>query len=311
MSELVTGDAVVLGLRPAKVPTRALAVLIDLVLVWTLYVAVSLAVLTGISSLDPAAVAAVQVGLFLLVPVGVPIAVETLTRGRSVGKLACGLRVLREDGGPVRFRHCLVRGALGLVEIQLSVGVIACIASLVSPRGRRLGDVFAGTLVVRERVPAVRTPQPLGQPWPDGRFAALDLSRVPEPLWLAVRQYLMRADQLDAQVGAAMSQKLAADLAAWTGAPAPAGVPPPAYLAGVLAERQAREAERAFGARHRERELAGPGGAPASPTGPEPPAWQAPEAPQAPQVSRTPQAPRPAEAEDGSQRPATGFVPPG
>ena len=247
MSELVTGDAVVLGLRPARVPTRALAVLIDLVVVWTLYVLLSLAALTGVSSLDLAAVAAVQAALFLLVLVGVPLAVETLTRGRSLGKLACGLRVLREDGGPVRFRHCLVRGAVGVVEIQLSAGVIACVASLVSARGRRLGDVFAGTLVVRERVPdlpARRTPPP---PWLAGRFAGLDLSRVPEPLWLAVRQYLMRAGQLDEAVGTAMARRLAADLAAYTGVPAPAEVPPAAYLAGVLAERQDRDAHRAFG----------------------------------------------------------------
>ncbi|WP_143665228.1 RDD family protein, partial [Streptomyces cacaoi] len=153
MSELVTGDAVVLGLRPARVPSRALAVLLDLVLAWTAYLLITLALLFGTASLDGAALAAVQVGLFLLVPVGVPIAVETLSRGRSVGKVASGLRVVREDGGPVRFRHALVRGAVGVVEIQLTLGVVACVASLVSARGRRLGDVFAGTLVVGERMP--------------------------------------------------------------------------------------------------------------------------------------------------------------
>lgn len=249
MSELVTGDAVVLGLRPARLPTRALAVFIDLVLAWAVYLAVSLALLTAVASLDDAALAAVQVALFLLVLVGVPVAVETLSRGKSAGKLVCGLRVLREDGGPIRFRHALVRGAIGVIEIQLFFGVVACAASLVSARGRRLGDVFAGTLVVRERVPETGgAPAPPPPAWLAGSFGELDLSRVPGGLWLAVRQYLMRAGQLDEAVGRAMAEQLAADLVSCTGVPAPYGVPAAAYLAGVAAERQTREAQRTFGA---------------------------------------------------------------
>ncbi|MFJ8310703.1 MULTISPECIES: RDD family protein [unclassified Streptomyces] len=248
MSALVTGDAVVLGLRTARLPSRALALVIDLALVWAAYILVSLAMLFATASLDPAAQAAIAVALFVLVLVGAPIAVETLTHGRSLGKLACGLRVVRDDGGPIRFRHALVRGAMGVIEILLTLGVVACIASLVSERGRRIGDVFAGTLVVRERVSSGWTAAvPPPPPWLVGRFAGLDLSRVPDGLWLAVRQYLIRMGQLDPQVSWTMAVRLAEDLVACTGAPAPEGVPPAAYLAGVVSERQARDARRAFG----------------------------------------------------------------
>ncbi|MFJ8825822.1 RDD family protein [Streptomyces sp. NPDC102467] len=248
MSELVTGEAVALELRPAKLPSRALAVLIDLVVAFVVYIVVTIAVVAATASLDDAAAAALSVALFLLVLVGIPIAVETFSHGRSLGKLACGLRVVRDDGGPIRFRHALVRGAVGVVEILMTFGVVACIASLVSARGRRVGDVFAGTLVVRERVPsgqAAFVPPP--PPWLVGRFAQLDLSAVPEGLWLAVRQYLTRMGQLDPQVGWGMAGRLAADLAAHTGAPAPSDVPPAAFLAAVMHERQSREAQRAFG----------------------------------------------------------------
>ncbi|MFE4874411.1 RDD family protein [Streptomyces sp. NPDC056682] len=248
MSALVTGDAVVLGLRAARLPSRALALVIDLAVVWAAYILISLAMLFATASLDPAAQAAIAVALFVLVLVGAPIAVETLTHGRSLGKLACGLRVVRDDGGPIRFRHALVRGAMGVIEILLTLGVVACIASLVSERGRRIGDVFAGTLVVRERVSsgwAAAVPPP--PPWLVGRFAGLDLSRVPDGLWLAVRQYLMRMGQLDPQVSWTMAVRLAEDLVACTGVPAPEGVPPAAYLAGVVSERQARDARRVFG----------------------------------------------------------------
>ncbi|MCT9091813.1 RDD family protein [Streptomyces sp. ASQP_92] len=248
MSALVTGDAVVLGLRPARLPSRALALVIDLAVVWAAYILVSLLMLFATASMDDAAQAAIAVTLFLLVLVGAPIAVETLSHGRSLGKLACGLRVVRDDGGPIRFRHALVRGAMGVVEILMTFGVVGCIASLVSARGRRLGDVFAGTLVVRERVSsgwAAAVPPP--PPWLVGRFAGLDLSRVPDGLWLAVRQYLTRMRQLDPQVSWTMAVRLAEDMAACTGAPLPGGVPPAAYLAAVVSERQARDARRAFG----------------------------------------------------------------
>ncbi|MFE2293502.1 RDD family protein [Streptomyces sp. NPDC059452] len=265
MNELVTGDAVVLGLRPARLPSRALAAAIDLAVILCVFLIVSVVLSIASVSLDEAAVAAIGVASFLLVLVGGPIAVETLSHGRSLGKLACGLRVVRDDGGPIRFRHALVRGAMGVVEILMTFGTVACIASLVSARGRRLGDVFAGTLVVRERVAAQRSvgvPPP--PPWLVGRFSQLDLSAVPDELWLAIRQYLTRMYQLDPGVGGSMAARLADELVARTGIAPPQGVPAAAFLAAVVHERQARDARRVLtGARGQ----AGPAPVPAGPSG--------------------------------------------
>ncbi|MDH6630677.1 putative RDD family membrane protein YckC [Streptomyces sp. LBL] len=337
MSELVTGEAVALEVRPARLPSRALAVLIDLAVAVTVYIVVTIVLMASTSSLDEAAQVALSIAAFLLVLVGGPIAVETLSHGRSLGKLACGLRVVRDDGGPIRFRHALVRGAIGTVEIVMTFGVVACIASLVSARGRRLGDVFAGTLVVRERLPVSQVgfvPPP--PPWLSGRFSALDLSAVPDGLWLAIRQYLTRMQQLDPQVGWTMAQRLAADLAARTGAPVPQSVPPAAYLAAVVQERQAREVRRTFaagaatvaGAPTDTGTRAGSGADAAVPSvgagaqhgapdtyGPPPvPPAPAPAPAPAPQpavyVTGTPAAvPREA-AEQSGDRPSTGFAPP-
>ncbi|MFF7470543.1 RDD family protein [Streptomyces sp. NPDC008092] len=314
MSELVTGEAVALELRPARLPSRALAVLLDLIVAFTVYIGVSIGLAAATASLDDAAQIALTIAAFLLVLVGAPIAVETLSHGRSLGKMACGLRVVRDDGGPIRFRHALVRGALGVVEILMTFGVVACIASLVSARGRRLGDVFAGTLVVRERVPVGQArfvPPP--PPWLAGRFTELDLSAVPDALWLAVRQYLTRMQQLDPQVSWAMAVQLAGDLASRTGTPAPPDIPPAAYLAAVVQERQARETRRAFAD-----QVAQSPGIPAIPTAYAPPVPGAhpslapapraaavpppPAAPLSPPAAVPPAAP--------AERPATGFVPP-
>ncbi|SED13314.1 Uncharacterized membrane protein YckC, RDD family [Streptomyces sp. 2231.1] len=322
MTELVTGEAVALELRPAKLPSRALAVLLDLVAAVIAYILVTVLVVATTASLDEAAQTALAIATFLLVLIGGPIAVETLTHGRSLGKLAFGLRVVRDDGGPIRFRHALVRGAIGVVEILLTFGVVACIASLVSARGRRLGDVFAGTLVVRERIPAGRggfVPPP--PPWLAGRFGGLDLSAVPDGLWLAVRQYLSRMQQLDPQVSLHMARRLADDLAARTGSPAPQGIPPAAFLAAVVHERQSREARQAFAAArfappaaHRVPVEAGapPAGRPvqAQPWAGEPQTSSLPLAPATPPRSPLSSTPVPPRDESPAERPATGFAPP-
>jgi uncharacterized RDD family membrane protein YckC len=319
VSELVTGEAVALELRPARLPSRALAVLLDLLVAVAVYVAVTVVVIAATASLDEAAQMALSIATFLLVLVGGPIAVETLSHGRSLGKVACGLRVVRDDGGPIRFRHALVRGAIGVVEILMTFGVIACVASLVSARGRRLGDVFAGTLVVRERIPAGPTAfVPPPPPWLAGRFSALDLSAVPDGLWLAIRQYLTRMQQLDPQVGRDMAERLAVDLASRTGTPAPAGVPPAMYLAAVLQERQTREARRAFGKSPAgERTVGGDGAPPSAPgfSAPQPPTAPPPPCPaearpesSAYGIGGPPETPAPDTAR--TERPSTGFVPP-
>lgn len=111
MSELVTGEAVALELRPAKLPSRALAVLLDLAVSMTAYLIVTIGLLAATAALDDAARIAVSIASFVLLLVGGPIAVETLSHGRSLGKLAFGLRVVRDDGGRSGSgtRWCVVR----------------------------------------------------------------------------------------------------------------------------------------------------------------------------------------------------------
>ncbi|MFC9331525.1 RDD family protein [Kitasatospora sp. NPDC057015] len=248
MSDLVTGEAVVLGLRAAKLPSRALAVAVDLVVEGGGLLLAIVVVAFVAPDIDDAAAVALMLALTVFFLVGLPVMIETLSGGRSLGKLALGLRVVRRDGGPIRFRHALVRGLIGFFEIISFSGIPAAISSLVSEEGRRLGDVFAGTLVVRERVPGAGRGGVSLPPLPPqlmqalgGELVALDLSAVPEGLWLAVRQLLGRLTQLDPQIAQSMVARLTADMVACTGHPAPVGVHPAAYLGALLAERQRRE----------------------------------------------------------------------
>jgi len=116
VSDVVTGEAVALDLRIAQLPSRLTAAVLDLLLMVAAYGGLTAAVLyAGLSDADPALTAAVSLSLLVLVFLGYPVAMETLTRGRTLGKMALGLRVVRDDGGPIAFRQALVRGLVGLV----------------------------------------------------------------------------------------------------------------------------------------------------------------------------------------------------
>ncbi|MFF2080951.1 RDD family protein [Kitasatospora sp. NPDC058162] len=252
MSDLVTGEAVVLDLQTAKLPSRALAIVLDLLIEFAALFVSTLVMSVALTDLDTAALTATMLGMTVFYLVALPVMIETFSHGRSVGKAALGLRVVRTDGGPVRFRHSLVRGLVGFFELIAITGAPAVITSALNSDGKRLGDIFAGTVVVRERTPAgAGAVSPLPPVHPQllhdmGReLVAMDLSAVPEPLWLAIRQLLGRIGQLDPAVTFRMSTGLAEDLAARIGNPVPPGLHPAAYLGAVLTERQRREWMRA------------------------------------------------------------------
>jgi uncharacterized RDD family membrane protein YckC len=245
MKELVTGEAVVLDLRPAELVNRGLAFALDLVVMVAVFVALLFAVLSAGSQFDSALGPAVVLVLVVGVFVAYPVTLETLTRGRSIGKIALGLRVVRIDGGPIRFRHALARGLAGFVVdfglVSLFTGAVALFSALISPRGQRLGDLLAGTIVVRERV---RMPAPAAIPMPPqlgGWATALDLNMLPGSTALAARQFLQRAGMFDPAVRADLGTRLAGDVAACVSPPPPPGTHPEAFLAAVVAERRRRE----------------------------------------------------------------------
>jgi uncharacterized RDD family membrane protein YckC len=244
VSHLVTGEAVVLELRLAKLASRALALAIDVAVQVTLFILGTFFVAGTVSFVDDALAAALALLFYVAVLVGYPVVFETFTRGRSLGKMAMGLRVVREDGGPIRFRHALVRGLLSVVEIWLTFGAVALITSLASAQGRRVGDFLAGTVVVHERVPVRAMPVATMPPQLAGWAAGLDLSRVPDDLALSARQFLSRAPELDPQVRDDMAASLARAVAEVTAPPPPPGVPAWAFLAAVVAERRRREMAR-------------------------------------------------------------------
>ena len=241
--QFVTGEAVPLDLRIAQLPSRSMAITLDL-LVQVLLIMLGIWVLAYAGG-DSAWVSGLAIVLLVLIIVGYPVAFETLTRGRSLGKLALGLRVVRDDGGAARFRQALVRGLFEVVEIWMLAGVPAIVCSLLNSRGKRIGDLAAGTVVVRERTPKPRaSPERYLNPQTLGWAASADLSRVGDDLALAMRQFLARAATLRPEARAMLGHQLAVDVCGRVMPQPPPGTPPEAVLAAVLGERRRREEAR-------------------------------------------------------------------
>jgi uncharacterized RDD family membrane protein YckC len=194
---------------------------------------------------DEALAAAISLTGVVTCLVGIPVAMETFTRGRSLGKLSMGLRVVRDDGGPIRMRQALIRALVGFFEIWLMSGSVAIIASLSSRRGKRLGDHLAGTYVVRERTAAAAVAPPVMMPPRLAGWAAgTDLGRVPDRLAVAARQFLGRALTLHPASRQSLGESLARELAEYVAPMPPPGTHPEEFLAAVLAERRERDLRR-------------------------------------------------------------------
>lgn len=240
----MTGEAVPLEMRLAKFPSRALAIIIDFVVLFVLAIVVTAIAGALAPELDDAMAAALILTLAVGLLVGFPVGVETLTRGRSLGKLALGLRVVRDDGGPIRFRHALTRGLAGFfVDFYTTLGVGAVVSSLLSERGKRIGDLLAGTVVIRERAPSYGGPLPAVPPQLAAWATGLELSRLPDELALHARTFLTRSYEMAPEVRERMAASLATEIAQVVTPPAPPGTPAWAYLAAVLSERGRRHAQ--------------------------------------------------------------------
>lgn len=255
VGDIVTGEAVVLGLRAASFASRILAAVLDAVVLGIVLLAAVVGSTSLLSDSSEATTAALGLSVTVLCLVGIPAAVETATRGRSVGKLVLGVRTVRDDGGPVRFRHCLVRAVTGFFELWALAGSPAIICSLVNARGKRLGDLLAGTYVVRERTAARHRPLPPMPPELAGWARTADIGRLPLATTTAARQFLARTVTLNPSSREALRVQLADALLPHVSPAPPPGTDPERFLVAVLVERRDREFARMERRENRTREL--------------------------------------------------------
>ncbi len=239
--ELVTGEAVALDLRPASFVLRATGSIIDFAATVVVLLG-GIVVIGGIYGgfeVDDAAVAALLVTLLVLCTIVVPTAVETMTMGKSLGKLVMGVRIVRDDGGAIGFRHAFIRALTGFIEIISTFGGLAAVVALLNGRAKRLGDLLAGTYAQYERVKAPTDPLFVVPPELADWARVADVARMPDRLSRRISQFLSQAASFLPEARVRVGQSLAAEAVGYVD-PAPSA-PPEAFLIAITAIRRDRE----------------------------------------------------------------------
>ena len=249
---VATPEGVTFEFTLAGVGSRFVAALIDALLQGGLILGVVLLTM-ALGSVIGEWVAAFAIVAVFLVLFGYDIAWETFGSGRTPGKRWNGLRVVKAGGGPVTFMTSAVRNLLRLVDILPGFYLIGMVTILATEKNQRLGDLAAGTIVVRERTvladPAGSTqwtgwtapPSPqFGSGGPD--VSAWDVSAVTADEVAAVRQFLARRTQITVDARKRLARELAGRLRPKVMAPEES-MGPEAFLEGVVRAKSERAAE--------------------------------------------------------------------
>ncbi len=233
---IATPEGVSLELVLAGVGSRFVARLLDTLIQGAIIFA--LAVGVGVTSAPGVVRAVVRVLMFLVI-FGYDMPFEVLNRGRTVGKLAAGIRVVGAEGEPVTFLASAIRSILRIADF-LPVLYVAGVASMVATtRDQRLGDLAAGTIVVRDRFPGLGTSPSAPATVPVDAVATWDVSAVDQVDLAGIQQFLERRLALPCPVRSHFATELA-DRVAPKVAGAPYGTHPEYLLEGVVVAKQAR-----------------------------------------------------------------------
>ncbi|MET0296761.1 MAG: RDD family protein [Microbacterium sp.] len=239
--EILTGEAVALDVQPVGFFLRAVGTLIDVVLGVILFVVFALVAtyLFGLDILGESSARIVTITMLVVIMVVVPTAVETFTRGRSLGKLAVGGRIVRADGGASGFRQAFIRALVGVLEIWMTFGAVAAVVGAFTPRSQRLGDLLAGTYSERSRTPRLPAPAPPLPPALASWATVADVARLPARLSRRIAHFARQAPELEPGPRARLAASLAAEASAFV-SPVP-DVDPETFVCGVAAMRRDRE----------------------------------------------------------------------
>ncbi len=244
---IITPEAVVLDLEAAGIASRLFSGLIDALAQLTIFIVLgmlaSFVLLRGAGGTDGETARALYGALLFGVVFGYPIIAEMLMRGRTPGKAALGLRVVTIEGAPIRFRHAALRAMGGLVDKWVPPGgFVGLLFVLGTPTRQRVGDLLAGTIVIRD---PDRTALPAGIWFPvppgyEAYAATIDPTAFTVDQYTVVRAFLMRIRELTPQARYSVALELAERAALTLHHRRPPQVHPETFLLCVIARYQRR-----------------------------------------------------------------------
>ena len=201
--EIPTPERVTIAYELAGVGSRMLAQVIDALII----TGILFGLFTAAGAISGPVVLAVAIGGATLTPVGYFLLIEWLRRGSTPGKRALRLRVICATGEPVGLQESAVRNFVRIIDFLPLAYVLGGIVAMVSRDGQRLGDMAAGTIVVRlaEGVPAAGFSTTFA-----AAVAESERDPIPAELMAVAVAYRRRAAQIDAGPRAALAGRICA-----------------------------------------------------------------------------------------------------
>jgi uncharacterized RDD family membrane protein YckC len=221
---LHTPESVELEFTLAGIGNRAYALLIDYIIlglillvslvgvaIFNLVLLDTIAKLLGSTNHLELWLIAVQALIGFFIYVGYFVFFETVWGGQTPGKRRIKIRVIRDDGRPVRLQQSTLRALLRPFDDLFFIGVFFIVFS---QREKRLGDLVAGTLVIQEEQPvtAQLKVSTSAQSLAKKLFVDADISRLLPEDFAVVREYLQRREAMIPNARNELSKQLATQI---------------------------------------------------------------------------------------------------
>jgi uncharacterized RDD family membrane protein YckC len=233
---IATPEGVTIELVLAGLGSRFVARLLDTVIQLTII----FALIAGVAITSaPGVVRAIAIVAVFLVLFAYDVPFEILNGGRTIGKMAAGIRVVASGGEPIAFLASAIRNILRLVDFLPAMYAAGAVTIVATRNDQRLGDLAAGTLVVRDKFPGVAslTAAPLSVP--TDAVMTWDVSALDGDDLATIRQFLDRRLTLPWPVRTHFGTALAARVAPMV-AGVPYGAHPEYVLEGIVVAKQRR-----------------------------------------------------------------------
>lgn len=242
---IATPEGVDLELTLAGVGSRFVSAIVDSIIQTVLLIALTIVLVSsngfGSFAERPGLAAAAYAIATFAVIWGYDVLWEVLGGGRTPGKRLNGLRVVRDGGQPITFVPSAIRNILRFVDLLPGAYLVGIVSVLVTKKNQRLGDLAAGTLVVRERhaadVRLAKSASPVSAVYP-----RIDTTAITKAELAAIKAFLDRRHEIDVAARRDLARTLVQRLA-----PKVRGAPPElrgeAFLEAIAASRSSRGGE--------------------------------------------------------------------
>lgn len=239
--QIATPEGVALELTLAGLATRAMAGIIDTLLAGGTWLFGFLALATALLGVSDFLATAIAILMLLALVLVAPAAFEVLMGGQTPGKRTMGIRTVTLTGQPVGWGAALLRNIFRLIDFLPAGYGVGLVAVATTELNQRLGDVIAGTIVIRDReltgtlAYLGSVTLPMDSPW--------DVTRVTEEEIAVIRRYFERRPQMSETARRRLAAKLVRHLqpkVMITGRPSS----DEAFLLRLLAEKLQRAADK-------------------------------------------------------------------